>query len=165
MPAKIQRITPCLWFDDQAEAAVKQYTAIFPNSRVLKSSRYSKEGAEVSGRPQGSVLAISFTLDGVELQALNGGPVFKFNEAVSLVVNCESQREVDHYWARLSEGGDPSAHQCGWLKDRFGLSWQIVPTMLGDLLADPDPEKAAKAMAAMLKMKKLDIAELERAVA
>ena len=165
MPAKIQRITPCLWFDDQAEAAVKQYTAIFPNSRMLKASRYSKVGAEVSGRPQGSVLAISFTLDGVELQALNGGPVFKFNEAVSLVVNCESQREVDHYWARLSEGGDPSAHQCGWLKDRFGLSWQIVPTMLGDLLADPDPEKAAKAMAAMLKMKKLDIAELERAVA
>jgi len=163
MPAKIQRITPCLWFDDQVEAAVAQYTAIFPNSRVLRTSHYSKEAAEVSGRAEGSVLAISFTLDGVEIEALNGGPIFKFNEALSLVVNCESQREIDHYWSRLSEGGDPSAHQCGWLKDRFGLSWQVVPTRLSELLADPDPDKATKVMAAMLKMKKLDLAALERA--
>jgi len=161
----IQRISPCLWFDDQAEAAVAQYTAIFPNSRVLRTSRYSKEGAEVSGRPEGSVLTISFTLDGIELEALNGGPIFKFNEAISLMVNCQSQREIDHYWERLSEGGDPSAQQCGWLKDRFGLSWQIVPTVLSGLIAHPDPDKASKAMKAMLQMKKLDIAALERAVA
>jgi predicted 3-demethylubiquinone-9 3-methyltransferase (glyoxalase superfamily) len=161
----IQRISPCLWFGDQAEAAVAHYTAIFPSSRVLKTSRYTKEGAEVSGRPEGSVLSISFVLDGVELEALNGGPIFKFTEAVSLMVNCQSQREIDHYWERLSEGGDPSAQQCGWLKDRFGLSWQVVPTMLSELIAHPDPEKASKAMAAMLKMKKLDIAALERAVA
>jgi len=161
----IQRISPCLWFDDQAEAAVAQYTAIFPGSRVLRTSRYSKEAAEVSGCPEGSVLTISFTLDGIELEALNGGPAFKFNEAVSLMVNCQSQREIDHYWERLSEGGDPSAQQCGWLKDRFGLSWQIVPTVLRELIAQPDPEKASRAMKAMLEMKKLDIAALERAAA
>jgi predicted 3-demethylubiquinone-9 3-methyltransferase (glyoxalase superfamily) len=159
----IQRISPCLWFDDQAEAAVAQYTAIFPSSRMLRTSRYTKEGAEVSGRPEGSVLSISFVLDGVELEALNGGPIFEFSEAISLMVNCISQREVDHYWERLSEGGDPNAQQCGWLKDRFGLSWQVVPTRLSELLADPDPNRSAKVMAAMLKMKKLDIAELERA--
>ncbi len=165
MPAIAQRITPFLWFDDQAEQAVAVYTSIFKNSKVLATTRYSKEAEQVAGRPAGSVMTIGFQLEGQEFTALNGGPAFKFNEAVSLVVHCRSQEELDHYWGRLSEGGNPQAQQCGWLKDRFGLSWQVVPDQLTELLSDPDPEKARRTMAAMLKMKKLDLPALERAAA
>jgi predicted 3-demethylubiquinone-9 3-methyltransferase (glyoxalase superfamily) len=165
MPAIRQRITPFLWFDDQAEAAAAFYTSIFKNSRITATTRYSKEAEQAAGRPMGSVMTVAFELDGVEFTALNGGPVFRFNEALSLVVHCRSQEEVDHYWTRLSEGGDPKAQQCGWLKDRFGLSWQVVPDRLPSLLADPDPEKGRRAMAAMLQMKKIDIATLEKAAA
>jgi len=165
MPAIAQRITPFLWFDHQAEQAVAFYTSIFKNSKVLATTRYTKEAEQAAGRPAGSVMTIGFQLEGQEFTALNGGPVFKFNEAVSLVVHCRSQEEVDYYWDRLSEGGDPQSQQCGWLKDRFGLSWQVVPDQLTELLSDPDPEKARRTMAAMLKMKKLDLPALERAAA
>lgn len=160
-----QRITPCLWFDDQAEAAVDFYTAIFANARIVATTRYDKQSAQAAGRPEGSVLTIAFQLDGQTFTALNGGPIFKFNEALSLVVNCDSQEEVDRYWNRLSEGGDAQAQQCGWLKDKYGVSWQIVPTQLIELLNDPDADKARRAMAAMLQMKKIDLAALQRAVA
>ena len=161
----IQRISPCLWFDDQAEAAAAFYTAIFKNSRVVNVSRYGEAGREVHGRPPGTVLTVAFELDGQSFTALNGGPVFKFNEAISLQVNCATQEEVDYYWEKLSAGGDDKAQQCGWLKDRFGVSWQIVPVVLVQMISDPDPAKAGRAMEAMLKMKKLDIAGLKRAYA
>ncbi|HZX77005.1 VOC family protein [Lysobacter sp.] len=164
MQDRFQRITPFLWFDDQAEEAVKLYTSIFPSSRVLDTMRYDTESARVSGRREGSVMVIDFELDGVRVSALNGGPHFKFTEAVSLVVNCRDQAEVDHYWERLGEGGDPAAQVCGWLKDRFGVSWQVVPEEMNTLLKDPDPSRAQKAMAAMLKMKKLDLAEMRAAM-
>ncbi len=164
MQARIQRITPCLWFDDQAEQATAFYTAVFANSRIINTTRYTKESAQASGRPEGSILTIAFQLDGQDFTALNGGPLFKFNEAMSLVVNCETQQEVDHYWHRLSEGGDPRAQQCGWLKDRFGVSWQVVPALLIELLTDADPEKARKAMAVILEMKKIDLEGLRQAV-
>ena len=164
MQDRFQRITPFLWFDDQAEEAVKLYTSIFPRSRVLDTMRYDAESARVSGRREGSVMVIDFELDGVRVSALNGGPHFKFTEAVSLVVNCRDQAEVDHYWVRLGEGGDPAAQVCGWLKDRFGVSWQVVPEEMNTLLKDPDPSRAQKAMAAMLKMKKLDLAEMRAAM-
>jgi predicted 3-demethylubiquinone-9 3-methyltransferase (glyoxalase superfamily) len=165
MQAKFQRIAICLWFDDQAEEAVRFYTSVFENSRVVATTHYTKEAAEVAGRPEGSVLTVGFELDGHAFTALNGGPAFQFNEAVSIVVNCRSQQEVDHYWNRLSKGGDEAAQQCGWLKDRYGVSWQIVPTLLIDLLTDPDPETVRKATAAMLSMKKIDLEALRRAVA
>jgi len=158
-----QRITPFLWFDDQAGEAVSFYTSVFPDSRIVTVTRYNKESAEVSGRPEGQVMTIGFELDGQEFAALNGGPHFTFNEAISLVVHCDSQDEVDHYWERLSEGGDENAQQCGWLKDRFGVSWQVVPRDLVELLGDPDPERARRATRAMLRMKKIDLAELRRA--
>lgn len=161
----VQRISPCLWFDDQAEAAAAFYTAIFKNSKVGNVSRYGEAGREVHGRPPGSVLTVAFELDGQSFTALNGGPVFKFNEAISLQVNCATQEEVDYYWEKLSAGGDDTAQQCGWLKDRFGVSWQIVPAVLVEMISDPDPAKAGRAMEAMLKMKKLDIAGLKRAYA
>lgn len=164
MQERFQRITPFLWFDDQAEEAVKLYTSVFPHSRVLDTMRYDAEGARVSGRREGSIMVIDFELDGVRVSALNGGPHFKFSEAVSLVVNCRNQTEVDHYWQRLGEGGDPVAQVCGWLKDRFGVSWQVVPEQMNDLLKDPDPARAQKAMAAMLKMKKLDLAAMRAAM-
>lgn len=163
MATLAQRITPMLWFDDQAEAAAALYTSVFPNSRVVTSTRYTKEAAQAAGRTPGSVLTVAFELDGQPFTALNGGPIFKFTEAVSFVVRCRNQEEVDHYWSRLSEGGDPKAQQCGWLKDRFGLSWQVVPDRLMELLGSTDPERGRRAMAAMLAMKKIDIAELERA--
>jgi predicted 3-demethylubiquinone-9 3-methyltransferase (glyoxalase superfamily) len=163
--AKLQRITPFLWFDDRAEEAVALYVSIFPSSRILRTIRYTKEVAAQAGRPEGSVMSIDFELDGQRLGALNGGPLFQFSEALSLIVNCETQEEVDHYWSRLGEGGDPAAQQCGWLKDRFGVSWQVVPTQLDDFLAHPDPEKAGRATRAMLAMKKLDLEALKRAVA
>jgi predicted 3-demethylubiquinone-9 3-methyltransferase (glyoxalase superfamily) len=162
MPS-IRAITPCLWFDDQAEQAARFYTGIFRNSRIVSTSRYGKEGYEVHGRPAGTVMTVEFELDGQPFTALNGGPLFKFNEAISFQINCETQEEVDHYWNSLSEGGDERAQQCGWLKDKFGLSWQVVPTVLSRLLKDPDPAKAGRAMQAMLQMKKFDIERLKRA--
>lgn len=154
------RITPFLWFDSEAEDAARLYTSIFPNSRIGAISRYSEVGREQHGRPPGSVMVVSFELDGQPFSALNGGPVFKFNEAISLVVNCDSQEEIDQYWARLAEGGDARAQQCGWLKDRFGLSWQVVPTVLPSLMTGPG---AGRVMAALLQMKKFDIAALQAA--
>jgi predicted 3-demethylubiquinone-9 3-methyltransferase (glyoxalase superfamily) len=160
-----QRIAPCLWFDDQAEEAAKFYTGIFRGSKITQVSRYGEAGREVHGRPVGSVMVVAFELDGQAFTALNGGPVFKFNEAISLQISCETQAEVDHFWEKLSAGGDPQAQQCGWLKDRYGVSWQIIPSILPELMADPDPAKSARAMEAMLKMKKIDIATLKRAAA
>jgi predicted 3-demethylubiquinone-9 3-methyltransferase (glyoxalase superfamily) len=160
-----QRITPCLWFDNQAEEAANFYVSIFKNSKITGISRYSEVGQEVHHRPAGSVMTVSFELDGQTFTALNGGPVFRFNEAVSLQINCDSQEEVDYYWDKLSKGGDPKAQECGWLKDRYGLSWQVVPRVLIDMLKDHSSEKAKRAMEAMLHMKKINIAELEHAYA
>ena len=162
---QIQRITPCLWFDDQAEEAAKFYTAIFKNSRIGHIARYREAGHDIHGRAAGRVMTVAFALDGLAFTALNGGPEFKFNEAISFVINCETQKEVDYYWQRLSEGGDEKAQQCGWLSDKYGVSWQVVPTALVEMLNDPDYEKSQRAMAAMLKMKKLDIEALRRAYA
>jgi len=161
----IQRITPCLWFDDQAEEAVAFYTGVFRQSRIVKVSRYGEAGQEIHGKPAGSVMTIAFELDGQAFTALNGGPAFTFNEAISFQVNCKTQEEVDHYWEKLSEGGDEEVQQCGWLKDKYGVSWQIVPGVLIDMLADADSEKSQRAMTAMLAMKKIDIDELQRAFA
>jgi predicted 3-demethylubiquinone-9 3-methyltransferase (glyoxalase superfamily) len=158
-----QKITPCLWFDDQAEEAVTFYTGIFRNSKVVSVSRYGEAGHEIHGKPAGTVLTVAFELEGQAFTALNGGPVFKFNEAISFQVDCETQEEVDYYWEKLSEGGDPKAQQCGWLKDKYGASWQVVPRVLVEMMSDPDSEKSGRAMEAMLQMKKIDIAELKRA--
>jgi predicted 3-demethylubiquinone-9 3-methyltransferase (glyoxalase superfamily) len=155
----MKEITPCLWFDTEGEDAARFYTAVFPNSRILDVARYGSEGP----RPEGTVMTVAFELDGQKFVALNGGPQFTFSEAISFQVLCESQEEVDGYWSKLSEGGEEGP--CGWLKDRFGLSWQIVPTRLPELLGDPDREKAQRVMAAMLQMKKIQIDELERAAA
>jgi predicted 3-demethylubiquinone-9 3-methyltransferase (glyoxalase superfamily) len=160
---EMQKITPCLWFDDQAEEAANYYVSIFKNSRVDRITHYGKEGFELHGRPEGSVMTVEFELDGQIFTALNGGPVFEFNEAVSFQVSCESQEEVDYYWEKLSEGGDENAQQCGWLKDKYGVSWQIVPTVLLGLLSGYDPEKSERVMKAMLQMKKLDIQGLQEA--
>lgn len=159
----IRKITPCLWFDDQAEEAAKFYTSIFKNSRIVEITRYGEAGRDVHQKPAGSVMTVAFELDGTSFTALNGGPVFTFNESISFEVSCESQEEVDYFWEKLSEGGDESAQQCGWLKDKFGVSWQVVPSMLNDLITNHESEKSERAMEAMLKMKKLDIAELQRA--
>lgn len=161
--ATTQRITPCLWFADEAEEAARFYTGIFPSSSITTITRYGTAGFEVHHRPAGSVMTVAFELDGQAFTALNGGPVFTFNEAVSLEVRCETQEEIDFYWERLSEGGDPSAQQCGWLKDRYGLSWQVVPTGMEEMMADPGSPGAQRAMEAMLRMKKIDVAELHRA--
>jgi len=158
-----QKITACLWFDDQAEAAVTFYTGIFRNSKVVSVSRYGEAGHEIHGKPAGTVLTVAFELEGQVFTALNGGPVFKFNEAISFQVDCETQEEVDYYWEKLSEGGDPKAQQCGWLKDKYGVSWQVVPRVLVAMMSDPDSEKSGRAMEAMLQMKKIDIAALKRA--
>lgn len=157
----MQKITPFLWFDNQAEDAMNFYVSVFKNSKVLSVQRYRQEAAEVSGRPKGSVMTASFLLDGQEFVALNGGPVYRISPAISFVVNCETQEEVDEYWKRLTAGGQEV--QCGWLTDKFGVSWQIVPTQLNKLLSDPDPAKSGRVMQAMLQMKKLDIAGLKRA--
>ena len=159
----MQKITPFLWFDENAEEAVNYYTSIFKDSKIATVSRYDEAGAAASGRPKGSVMTASFQLNGQDFIALNGGPHFKFTEAISFVVNCETQEEVDFYWEKLSKGGDEKAQMCGWLKDKFGLSWQIVPTALGKLLSDPDPEKSQRVMQAMLQMKKIDIEGLKQA--
>ena len=157
----MQKISLCLWFDSQGEEAARFYTSIFKNSRMGHVARYDEAAAKAAGRPQGSVMTVEFELDGQRFMALNGGPLFKFTEAMSLVVNCETQTEVDHFWEKLSAGGQEV--QCGWLKDRFGVSWQIVPTILPEMLQDKDPEKAKRVMTAMLKMKKIDIDALKQA--
>ena len=161
--APTQRIRPCLWFDDQAEEAARFYTGIFKNSRILRVTRYGTAGFEIHQRPAGSVMTVEFELDGQKFTALNGGPLFTFNEAISLEVHCDTQEEIDYYWEKLSAGGDPKAQQCGWLKDRYGMSWQVVPTKVTELVTDEKSEKSQRAFQAMLGMKKLDIAALQRA--
>jgi predicted 3-demethylubiquinone-9 3-methyltransferase (glyoxalase superfamily) len=164
----MQKISPFLWFDDQAEEAANHYVSIFSgrggsggDTKIIDVASYGEAGAQASGRPEGSAMTVTFRLDGQEFTALNGGPEFQFTEAVSFVVNCENQEEVDELWDRLSEGGEQGP--CGWLKDRYGLSWQIVPTVLGEMLRDEDPKKSERAMAAMLQMKKIDIQGLKQA--
>jgi predicted 3-demethylubiquinone-9 3-methyltransferase (glyoxalase superfamily) len=159
----MKNLVPCLWFDSNAEEAVNFYISIFKNSKIGNISRYTEAGQEVHGKPPGTVLTIEFVLDGRPFTALNGGPVFKFTEAVSFQVLCESQEEIDHYWSKLSQGGDEQAQQCGWLKDKFGLSWQIVPTVLIEMVRDKDAQKSGRVMNAMLQMKKIDIAKLQEA--
>ena len=161
MSGTVQRISVCLWFDDQAEEAVDFYLSIFKNSSVRSVTRYDEEGARAAGRPKGSVMTVDFELDGQPFVALNGGPLFTFTEAISFVVSCQTQAEIDTFWTRLSTGGQEV--QCGWLKDRYGVSWQIVPAVLPQMLRDKDPEKSRRVMAAMLKMKKLDIVALTAA--
>jgi len=156
-------ITPCLWFDDQAEEAARFYTSIFENSRIGRIARYSETGQEIHGKKPGSVMTIEFELEGQPFTALNGGPIFKFTEAISFQIHCRSQDEVDYYWEKLGSGGDPAAQQCGWLKDKFGVSWQVVPVALIELLSSGDAVRAQRATQAMFKMKKLDIRQLEAA--
>lgn len=158
-----QKITPNLWFNLQAEEAVNFYTGIFNNSQVVRTAYYGTEGYEIHGMKEGTVLTVEFLLDGQEFVALNGGPHFKFNEAVSFIVNCDNQQEVDFYWEKLSAGGDPKAQVCGWLKDKYGVSWQVVPVQVTDWMLHPDKNKVNKLMAAMFKMKKLDIETLQAA--
>ncbi len=161
MPNTAQKITTFLWFDTQAEEAASFYVSIFKDSRIVGVTRYDEAASKAAGRPKGSVMTVAFELDGQRFTALNGGPHFTFTEAISLVVNCEDQKEVDHFWGKLSAGGQEV--QCGWLKDRFGLSWQVVPTALVEMLQDRDPEKSKRTMAVMLQMKKLDIDALKKA--
>jgi predicted 3-demethylubiquinone-9 3-methyltransferase (glyoxalase superfamily) len=155
----MKKITPCLWFDSEAEQAAKFYVGIFKNSKIGKMTRYGEDGR----RPKGSVMTVEFTLDRVEFVALNGGPQFKFNEAVSFQVHCETQDEIDYFWSRLAEGGEEGP--CGWLKDKFGLSWQVIPTALPQMLTDENSDKAQRVMRSMLQMRKIDLAALKRAQA
>src|SRR5512133_59369 len=157
------KIVPCLWFDSQGEEAARFYTEVFPDSRITHIARYPEAGKEVHGRKPGSVLTVAFELAGQPFTALNGGPHFKFNEAVSLQIMCDSQQEIDHYWNALGSGGPVEAQQCGWVKDRYGLSWQVVPQAFIEMLKSPDTAAVERAFAAMMKMKKLDIAALQRA--
>jgi predicted 3-demethylubiquinone-9 3-methyltransferase (glyoxalase superfamily) len=160
----MQKITPFLWFDDQAEEAAKFYTSVFKNSKVGKSTRYGESAEKAAGRPAGSVMTVEFELEGQKFTALNGGPVFKFNESISFVVNCDTQEEVDYFWEKLSaDGGQES--ECGWLKDKFGVSWQVVPSVLIEMLQDKDSEKSERVMKAMLQMQKIDIKKLNAAYA
>ena len=159
----MQKISPCLWFDNQAEEAANFYCSIFKNSKIGNITRYGEEGFEIHRRPAGSVMTVEFQLEGEDFVALNGGPVFKFNEAISFQVHCETQEEVDHHWEQLSKGGDKNAQQCGWLKDKYGVSWQIVPTVLPKMLRDKDARKSQRVMKALLQMKKLDIKRLKQA--
>jgi predicted 3-demethylubiquinone-9 3-methyltransferase (glyoxalase superfamily) len=157
----MRKITSCLWFDNQAEEAANFYVSIFKNSRIGKVARYGDAGANASGRPKGTVMTVTFELDGHGFMALNGGPVFKFSPAISFIVSCETQKEVDGFWERLSEGGEKG--QCGWLKDKYGVSWQIVPTALGEMMHDKDSKKSERVMKAMLQMSKIDIKGLKQA--
>ena len=161
--ATMQKITSNLWFDKQAEEAVNYYVSIFKNAKIGRITKYGKEGYEVHGMPAGTVMTVEFWLEGQKFVALNGGPHFKFNEAISFIVNCDTQEEIDFYWNKLSAGGDKNAQQCGWLKDKYGLSWQIVPASLADMFADADAGKTQRTMKVLLKMKKLDIAALKNA--
>jgi predicted 3-demethylubiquinone-9 3-methyltransferase (glyoxalase superfamily) len=158
----MQKITPFLWFDNQAEEAVNFYTSVFKNSEIGNMARYDEAAAASAGRPKGSVMTAAFELEGQEFIALNGGPHFKFSEAISFVISCDTQKEIDYYWGKLSSNGGQEG-QCGWLKDKFGLSWQIIPSSLSKLIAGPDKEKSRRAMGALMKMKKLIIADLENA--
>lgn len=159
----MSRVRLNLWFDSEAEEAAAFYTSVFKNAKLGRVTRFPAAGQKIHGKPAGSVMTIEFELDGRPFVALNGGPQFKFNEALSLEVVCADQAEVDYYWEKLGEGGDPSAQQCGWLKDRFGLSWQIVPSGMEEMMNHPDRERSERAFRAMLAMKKLDIAEMRRA--
>jgi predicted 3-demethylubiquinone-9 3-methyltransferase (glyoxalase superfamily) len=159
----MKNITTCLWFDDQGEEAAKFYTSIFKNSKIKHVSRYGEAGKEHHKKPVGSAMVVSFELDGKEFTALNGGPQFKFNEAISLQVMCESQEEVDYFWEKLGHGGDPNAQHCGWLKDKFGLSWQVIPTAMIELMSGPDGQRAQRAMGAVMQMKKLDLPTIQKA--
>jgi len=157
-----QKIAPCLWFDNQGEEAAKFYVGIFKNSKIVQIARYGKAGQETHKQPEGAVMTVAFELEGLPFTALNGGPIFKFNEAVSLQIYVEDQKELDYYWDRLTPGGDPKSHVCGWLKDKYGLSWQVVPRKMVEWFTKPD-ERSQRAFAAMMKMGKLDLAALERA--
>jgi predicted 3-demethylubiquinone-9 3-methyltransferase (glyoxalase superfamily) len=157
----MQEITPFLWFDDQAEEAANFYVSIFKNSKVISVARYGEAGARASGRPEATVMTVEFELDGQKFVALNGGPIFKFTEAISFAVNCRTQKEIDGLWEKLSRGGEKGP--CGWLKDKYGVSWQIVPTVLSEMMSDADPARSDKVMKAMLKMTKLNIAGLKKA--
>jgi len=157
----MKKITPCLWFNDKAEEAVNFYASIFKDAKIKNVARYSEAAAKVAGRPAGSVVTVSFEIAGQSYLALNGGPIFKFTEAVSFIVNCETQEEVDYYWEKLTEGGDEV--QCGWLKDKYGLSWQITPTALGEMMSGKEPAKTERMMMAMFQMKKLEIKKLKEA--
>ena len=159
----LSKISPCLWFDHQGEEAARFYVGIFPNSRITTIARYGEAGTEIHGQKPGSVMTVVFELEGQSFTALNGGPIFHFSEAISFQIECEDQKEIDYYWEKLTEGGDPEAQQCGWVKDRFGLSWQIVPKIMPELVKDADSPAAQRAFKAMLGMKKLDIAALQRA--
>ena len=165
MSSRIQRITPFLWFNEEAEEAANYYVSVFDNSRILSVTRYDAATAQATNRAPDSVMTVAFELDGQHFTALNGGPIFTFTPAVSLVVNCRTQEEVDHYWNALSKDGDPAAQQCGWLKDRFGLSWQVVPVQLIELLTAKDSAKAQRVMQKVMTMKKLDLGVLEEAAA
>jgi predicted 3-demethylubiquinone-9 3-methyltransferase (glyoxalase superfamily) len=159
----MQKITPFLWFDNQAEEAANFYVSVFKASKIAKITRYGEEGHEIHGRPAGTVMTVEFQLEGQDFIALNGGPVFKFNEAISFQVHCKTQEELDHYWETLSAGGDKDAQRCGWLKDRYGVSWQIIPTALAEMLQDQDAERSQRVMRAMLQMDKLDVRRLREA--
>jgi predicted 3-demethylubiquinone-9 3-methyltransferase (glyoxalase superfamily) len=161
--ATIQKIEICLWFDTQAEEAAKFYTSVFKNSKIIAMSHYGEEGHDIHKKSAGTVLTVEFEIEGQKFTTLNGGPDFKFNDAVSLIVNCNTQEEIDYYWDKLTPGGDPAAQVCGWLKDKYGVSWQVVPVALTEMTRDPHTEKTERVMKAMLKMKKLDMNELERA--
>jgi predicted 3-demethylubiquinone-9 3-methyltransferase (glyoxalase superfamily) len=161
--AHVQKIAPCLWFDTEAEEAARYYVSIFKNAKLGTITHYGKEGFEVHKKPAGSVLTVSFTLEGQEFTALNAGPKFKFNEAVSLEVRCESQAEIDYYWDKLRAGGEEKAQVCGWLKDKYGLSWQVAPARIHAMLTDKDPVRTDRVLKAVMGMKKLDLAALEKA--
>jgi predicted 3-demethylubiquinone-9 3-methyltransferase (glyoxalase superfamily) len=161
----MKSITPCLWFDSSAEEAAIFYVSIFRNSRIGRIARYGEAGHEIHGRKAGTVMTIEFEINGQPYTALNGGPHFKFNEAISLQVFCDTQEEIDYYWDKLSEGGDEKAQQCGWLKDKFGVSWQIVPSIIDEMMSSRDTRVSDRVMNALLKMKKLDIEELKQAAA
>src|SRR5919109_2928546 len=156
----MQKITPCLWFDDKAEEAVNFYASVFKNSKIKDITRYGEAGAKAAGRPKGTVMTVTFELEGQEFMALNGGPVFKFSPAISLMVHCETQEELDELWEKLSSGGEKG--QCGWLTDKYSVSWQIVPAVLGEMLQDKDAERSERVMGALLQMNKLDIETLKR---
>ena len=159
----MQKISPCLWFDDNAEDAVKFYTSIFKDAIIGNVTRYGKEGYEIHKKKEGSVMTIDFKIEGQKFLALNGGPIFKFSEAISFQIYCDTQEEIDYYWDKLTEGGDKNAQVCGWLKDKFGVSWQVVPVALIKMLENKDSRKTERVMKAMLKMRKLDIDSLTRA--
>lgn len=161
--ATMNKITSNLWFDSQAEEAANFYVSVFKNAKIGRITKFSDEGYEIHKRPAGSTMTVEFFLEGQSFLALNGGPIFKFNEAISFIINCETQEEIDYYWEKLTEGGDENAQQCGWLKDKFGLSWQVVPVILDDMLMDAESENAKRAMRAMLGMKKLNFVELQKA--